>query len=80
VHVALQGWDVELLKLLPVIKIRAERVGLGVMLMQDSEIECLRPPGGVSASGLCVCSMSDWALRGVLHQMISFNCVQLPND
>jgi hypothetical protein len=70
VHVALQSWDVELLEFLSVVKIRAERVGLGVMLMQDSEIQCLRPPGGVSASGLRVCPMSDWALRGVLHQMI----------
>ena len=80
VHVALQSWDVELLKLLPVVKIRAERVGLGVMLMQDSEIQCLWPPGGVPASGLRVCSMSDWALRGVLHQMISSNCVRRLSD
>ena len=60
--IALQGWNVELLQLLAVIKVRAKRVRLRVMLSQDSKVERLRPPGSVSARSFRIGSVRNRAL------------------
>jgi len=43
-HVPLQRLDVQLLQLVTVVETRAQRIGLGIVLMQDVEIEGLGPP------------------------------------
>ena len=44
VQVLLQRADVELLDLLAIVEVTAHRIGLGVVLMQDVEVERVRPP------------------------------------
>ena len=60
--VALQGWNVELLQLLPIIKVWAKRVGLRIVLMQDPQVQRLRPPRRVSARSFRIGSMRNRAL------------------
>jgi hypothetical protein len=40
-HVLLEGLDIELLQLLAVVEVLAERVGLGVVLMENVQVERL---------------------------------------
>jgi hypothetical protein len=44
VEVFLQRFEIELLELLAVVEVLAHRIGLGVVLMQDVEVEGIRPP------------------------------------
>ena len=43
-HILLEGGHVELLELFPVIETGPQRIGLGVVLMENVEVEALRPP------------------------------------
>ena len=43
-EVFLEGWDIKLLQLFVIIEISAKWIRLGVMLMENVEIESVRPP------------------------------------
>jgi hypothetical protein len=51
VQVFLQRLDVELLDFFAVVEALAHRVGLGVVLVQDVEVQCLGPPQQTKRDG-----------------------------
>ena len=70
-HVALQSLNIELLQLFAVVKRLPERVGLGVVLVQNVEVERLRPPLSWHLGCLGVCAMWHWAFSLGSHD---FSC------
>ncbi|MEI2695164.1 MAG: hypothetical protein V9E90_08850 [Saprospiraceae bacterium] len=74
-EVFLQRGQVELLEFLGVVEIRAQRIRLLAVLVQDIQVQLLRPPVGIRLCGgrgaravLC----GEWALAFVAHGLLSF--------
>ena len=57
VEIFLERLEIELLNFLAVVEARAHRVGLGIMLVQDVEVQRLRPPFHIGHAGLCRTAM-----------------------
>ena len=67
-EVALQRRDVELLDLFAIVE-ALERVGLGVMLVQDVEVQRVRPPVHHRGAGRGVRTMHHRAFAGGRHRL-----------
>ncbi len=65
VQVLLQCGDVELLQLLAIVEVGAQRVGLAVVLMEDVEVQRLGPPLDVRRADARVAAVHDRALPGI---------------
>ncbi|MNT12666.1 hypothetical protein D3C86_1496280 [compost metagenome] len=61
-QIGLQGLDIERLQGFAIVEGGAERIGLGIVLMQDIEVQRIRPPFGHRFTGGRVASMHDGTL------------------
>ena len=66
-HVLLQGLDIELFQLIAIAEILAERIGLGVMLVQNFQVERFRPPGHDTAARDGVATVHDGAFSHFVY-------------
>ena len=77
-EVLLHGRQVETLELFSVVETLAHRIGLGGMLVQDIELQLVRPPVSVrrAAAGSVFVSPARYrALAFFIHNISSFRCV-----
>ena len=77
-EVLLHGLQVETLELFGVVEILAHRIGLGGMLVQDIELQLVRPPVLVrraAAGRMFVTFARHRALAAFIHGIHSFRCM-----
>ncbi|MNC20071.1 hypothetical protein D3C75_680140 [compost metagenome] len=64
-QVLLEGLEVEALERLGVVEVRVHRIGLGRMLVENPQVELVRPP--VTVGGAATCGLMERAFRFVRH-------------
>ncbi|MCY1433600.1 hypothetical protein D9M71_496330 [compost metagenome] len=64
-QVLLEGLEVEALESLGVVEVRVHRIGLGRMLVENPQVELVRPP--VTVGGAATCGLMERAFRFVRH-------------
>ncbi|MNY20377.1 hypothetical protein D3C86_1538520 [compost metagenome] len=70
-QVLLERGDVELLDLFPIVEGLAQRVGLAVVLVEDVEVEGIRPPIHARVAGGRIGAVHHRALAGSLHIVLT---------
>ena len=72
-EILLQRRDVELLQLLAIVEVLAHRVRLRVVLVQDVEVQRIRPPLHHAGAGSRVATVHDRALAGGIVQFLKLS-------
>jgi hypothetical protein len=70
-QVTLQRLDVQLLQFLAIVETRAQRIGLAVVLVQDVEVQGLRPPVHAGHVRRGHSAVHDGALAFIAHDALS---------
>ena len=66
-EVVLERFDIKLFEFFPVIERRPHGISLGIVLMQDVQIQRLRPPGHYIVAAFGVCTVHDGAFALCAH-------------